>query len=292
MVRNGAIGGKANRIALVMGVLLGLATAVLVFVYLNQQSEEESTAVGPRQPVVMAKQAIPAGTRITAEMLEVRLVPTDLVLSNSFEATEPIADKVARFPIAAGEQVLATDVALSAVAVGSQATDVPLSFIVPPGMRAVSVPVSEVVSAGGLLRPGDFVDIIGIFDVVFYGVDADDPTSKEEVDKYVTMTVLQNVEVLAVAQTLEAVLPTTGGPEGSGADQRVPIERPEADPEATTVTLAVTPQEAQRLFMAEEKGELKLALRPLGETEELPLEPLADIDFLPPNLPAPFLGSR
>jgi len=287
MVRVGAIADKAHRLALLLGVLLGLLTAALVLIYLNQQGGQSGAAADPLKPVVVAKEDIPAATRITAAMVTVRQVPGELALPNAFEVVQPLLDRVTRFPISAGEQVLDTDLALSALATGERAGSVPLSFIVPPGKRAVSVPITEVSGAGGLIRPGDFVDVIGVFDVVFFGVDPANPTAKEEVKKYVAMTILQNVEVLAVAQTVEALIPTTDR-SGSDANQRLPIQRPGPEPKATTVTLAVTSQEAQKLFLAEEKGKLKLALRPLGETETPSLKPLPDIELLPPDLPSPF----
>lgn len=290
MVRNGAIGGKAHRLALALGLLLGLLTAVLVFVYLDQQGKG-GTVLGSLRPVVVAQGETPAATRLTADMLTVRQVPAELALPNSHETVAPLVGKVTRFPIAAGEQVLASDLAIAVVASSNKSNAVPLSFIVPPGKRAVAVLVSEVIGVGGLIRPGDFVDVIGVFDVVFFGVDPKNPSAKEEVEKYVVMTILQNVEVLAVGQTLEEVVSSTDRSDG-GAVQRLPIERPAPDPKATTVTLAVTPLEAQKLFMAEQKGKLKLALRPLGETETPSIRPLPEIDFLPQDLPSPFSRLR
>lgn len=290
MVRNGVMGRQGSRIALAIGILLGLVTAALVFIYLSQQGEETSIS-SPLRPVVVAKDGIAAGTRLTADLLTVRQVPADLALAGSFQGVQPLVGQVTRFPTAAGEQVLNSDIASASVLPGVKSGDVPLSFIVPPGKRAMSVAVSEVIGAGGLIRPGDFVDVIGIFDVVFYGIKPDNPVSKEEVDKYLVTTVLQNVEVLAVAQQLEEVA-SIGGKEGKEGEQRLPLSRPKPDPKAATITLAVTPEEAQRLFMAEQRGRLKLTLRPFGELKEAPLEPLPAREFLPKNLPAPFPGGR
>ncbi len=61
-------------------------------------------------------------------------------------------------------------------------------------MRAISINADQVLSAGGLVLPGDYVDIIGVFDVK--------SAEGTEEEAYLVRTVLQNVEVLAVAQTI------------------------------------------------------------------------------------------
>jgi hypothetical protein len=133
----------------------------------------------------------------------------------------------------------------------------------------VAIQVSEVIGVGGLLQPGDKVDILALFDKQTYGKDA-------------AFLLLQNVEVLAVAQTTltEAEEPTPlsrlSGPTPTPAAKATapPPARPtpKPQPQARTVTVAVTPEEAQRLALAEKTASLRLALRPVGETTvvELP----------------------
>jgi len=101
------------------------------------------------------------------------------------------------------------------------------------------------------------------------------------------MTILQNLEVLAVDQEVEQVVP-----EGSSADgtapadgdgtvsQRALIDRADPNPEATTVTLSVTPAEAQTLAMADEKATLRLSLRPFGEEQQASVSAMSDFEMV------------
>ena len=100
--------------------------------------------------------------------------------------------------------------------------------------RALSIAVDSVNSVSGLVRPNDHVDILGTFR--FPGGNQD-PTLDT-----VTLTVLQNVTVLAVGQKLA----------GAGDSRRSGY---------STVTVAVTPQEAELLVFAAQKGEITLTLR-------------------------------
>jgi pilus assembly protein CpaB len=273
--------GRPERLALLLALAFGAVAALLVAVAISSSggSGSEDGAV----PVLVAKQAINPGTTITADMVEVRQVPPAVAVEGALRSPELAVGRVARFPISAGEQVQARDVAAAAVTAGSVSTDMPLSYVIPKGMRAVSIPIDEASAAGGLIRPGDRVDIIGVFDVTLYGL-AGNPTEGTDFDKYLTMTVLQDVEVLAVAQ---AVTPVVVGEsqDGSGQAPRVPVQEVKPNPKAATLTLAVTPEQAQRLVWAQSKGELRVALRRFGETGEVPLRPATDTDFLPPVLP-------
>jgi len=270
---------------------LGLVSAVLVYVYLSQDGGDGRATAAVTKPAVVATEDISARTRITAEMVQVRSLAESAVHPEAFSSTDQLVGMVTRLPIAADEQILSSKVAAIATEVpwaGDE--ELPLSYVVPPGQRAVSVRVSEVTGAGGLILPGDFVDIIGIFDVVFYGIKEGDPTSQEEIEDYVAVTVLQNVQVLAVAQEVAESLPEGTDSDDTTDETSQPVlpNPGEPNPEATNVTLAVTPEEAQRLSLAEEMGVLKISLRPVGDTEEPTVPALTNPEILPTNLPNPF----
>ena len=76
----------------------------------------------------------------------------------------------------------------------------PLTYIVPEGMRAVAVNTKQVISAGGLVLPGDYVDVIFVAEVK---TDLPPPLDRS----HISQTILQNMEVLAVEQTVEDVVP-------------------------------------------------------------------------------------
>ena len=280
MMRKTAL-GKGNRGVLVLALFLGLLSAVLVFVYLSQSGGggEEAAPSGQTKAVVVASQDIAAGTRITEDMVRVKNVSSDAVVPQVLTSTDMVVGSVARFPITADEQILENRVAAGGITV-PKGEEIPLAYIVPEGKRAMAIKVEQVVSAGGLVVPGDYVDIIMVANIK-----SDLPPPLDETK--LSMTILQNVEVLAVDQEVEEVVP-----EGSSADgtapadgdgtvsQRALIDRADPNPEATTVTLSVTPTEAQILAMADEKATLRLALRPFGEEEQTSVNAMSDFEMV------------
>ena len=262
---------RRSGLILAFAVVLGVVAAVLVWGYMQQvQREAERIAqsgIGrpaevPNVPVVVAMQDIPVRTRITPSMVSVREMPATAKHANAFSQVKDVEGKVTKLPITAGEQVLSNKFA-------AQREEAGLAFTIPPSKRAVAIQVSEVIGAGGLIIPGDFVDVIGIFD-------------KDTMGKDMAVIILQNMEVLAVAQSIEGeVAPEAPkGPVQEVGDQLkapqptpTPVVKAKPQPQAKTVTLAVTPEEAQRLVLAEARGSLRLALRPAKEVTRVDLPP-------------------
>lgn len=247
MMRNRISGGKA---VLLLALFLGLISAVLVYVYLSQAGGEKTAASGDTKQVLVAREDIPVATRITDSMVELKAIPVEAVHPDSFSSTEGVVGNMARYPIAAGEQVLSDRVAASSMTL-PEGEELPLPYIVPEGKRAVSVSTSALIGAGGLMRPGDYVDVILTLNLG---------------DDQIGRIILQNLEVLALDQQVEKVAPKFE----EGQEERTPTGEGETKPEAVTVTLAVAPVEGEVLTVAEEcagnfGGRLALALRPFGE---------------------------
>ena len=201
--------------------------------------------------VVVAATDVQPRTLLKKEMLKIQMVAVDARHPRAFTAVDKLEGKVTRLAITAGEQVLDTKVFAEREESG-------LAFVIPPNKRAVSVGISEVIGSGGLIVPGDRVDVVAVFD-------------SQKMGKDLAAVVLQDVEVLAVAQMIlgeEPVSLSTKMSQQSGlfsqsAEQ--PRADPKAQPTAKSVTLAVGPDEAQRLILAEEKGKIRLALRAYGD---------------------------
>jgi pilus assembly protein CpaB len=285
----GMAAGRTNRRLMLLALFAGIVAAILIYTALSRGSEATSGADGAAStaPAVVAKQDIPARTKITSDMVEVRQMPTDDLSELAYTDLTQVVGRVSRYPIATNEQVLSTKV----VSLESAAeTGDSLSYVIPEGRRGISIEVNEVVSSGGLVLPGDYVDIIGVFDVTFSS--GDQETTE---DKYFSRIILQNIEVLAVAQTVVDTPPeagTTTGTDGetttTDADgQRVRNTEADPEPKASTVTLSVTPQEAQLLFLAEENGVLRLAVRPYGDAAVQDIPFVAETELIPANLPRP-----
>ena len=275
-----ATAGQSNRRFILLAVVLGLVGAILVYVAFSRDSSPDSSAGIPTTPVVVAKADIPARSRITASMIDVKLVAEDSASALSFNDPETVIGQVTRFPIAANEQVLSTKIV--SLAPNAQAGSRALSYVVPQGKRGFAINASQVQEAGGLVLPGDYVDVLVIYDVEFTSRAGD----KETEDNFLVQTIFQNIEVLAVSQTVVDLVPeatpTAGG-------QRARNSEAKADPEAITVTLALTSDQVQRMYLAESNGRVRLALRPFGDSEERPVDFITELELFPQNLPNPFL---
>jgi pilus assembly protein CpaB len=288
----GTAAGRTNRRLLLLALVAGVVAAILVYATLSRSSESTggASSAASMVPAVVARQDIPARTKITSGMVEVRQVPTDTHSELAYTDLSQVVGQVTRYPIATNEEMLSTKVVAleSAAATGDS-----LSYVIPEGRRAISIQVTQVVSSGGLVLPGDYVDIIGVFDVTFGAGD-----QETKADKYFSRIILQNIAVLAVAQTVVDTAPeaaaatgAAGGTATTGAasadEQMVRNTEASPEPKASTVTLSVTPQEAQLLFLAEENGVLRLAVRPYGDATVQDIPFVAATDLIPSNLPRP-----
>jgi len=253
--------GRVNRRFLLLAFILAILSAVLVYAAISRSDDGGGSGAG-EIPVVVAKAAIPAGTVITAGMLDVRQIPQTDVGDQAFSTAEGVIGQVARYPIAANEQILLSKVVGGTETLGSAV----LSNILEQGMRGMAITTSSVVGAGGLVLPGDHVDLLWV------------PSEIEE-DHPGSFLVAEDVEVLAVKQTLVDLPPTApglqeGGDEGT-VTQRVRGSEAEPIPDATTLTLMVTPEQAQMIFCAEAGGTLRLAVRAFGDTTPSGVPPAA-----------------
>jgi len=284
----GTAAGSTNRRLLLLALVAGIVAAILIYTALSRGSESTGSAgAASTVPAVVAKQDIPARTKITSGMVEVRQLPTDTHSELAYTDLSQVVGQVTRYPIATNEEVLSTKVvSLTSVAKTGES----LSYVIPEGSRAISIEVTQVISSGGLVLPGDYVDIIGVFDVTF---GSGDQEITEE--RYFSRIILQNIEVLAVAQTVVDTVPEAGTTTGTDGEttttdaggQRVRNTEASPEPKASTVTLSVTPQQAQLLFLAEENGVLRLAVRPYGDATVQDIPFVAETDLIPSNLPRP-----
>jgi len=264
----GSRGISTQRLVLWAGVVCGLLAAILVFVIV--QRSDASGSDGDRS-VVVAKQDIPVQSRLVADLLEVKTMPADEVNEEAFTARSQVVDRITGVAIAAGEQILPTMV--------SDRAGESLTFKISPGKRAVSINVKEAVTAGGNVQPGDEVDVVGIFALA---KDADvnsvlavfAPGMQPVVapaantDLNLTATILEGVKVLAVGQSLAE------SEEKSTTAATKPDTNAESQPKAKSVTLEVTPQQAQLLSLADELGVLRLAVRPFGDGGTVGIAPV------------------
>lgn len=242
--------GRLNRRFLMVALLLAGLSAALSYALLSRSSDDSTSSGGGGGgdvTVVVARVPIAERTLITDDMLDV--VDADRIATGAFTTREEVVGKVTKFPIEVNQQVIASAVVDTSQPVGDQA----LSLVVPFGKRAMSIRASQVATSGGLLLPGDWVDVV-------WGCCSD--------KLVVTKTLVKNVQVAAVAQSIVNSGPVTNATPGAddssnpiAADQGSPV------PDAATITLLLTPLESQQLFLSDQSGQLRVALRGPSDTD-------------------------
>jgi pilus assembly protein CpaB len=172
--------------------------------------------------LVVSVKPLSVGTTIKPEDVKVIKVPAAQFPVGGIANVEEAIDRPVVSNILLDEPIHEGRLATRGSGVG-------LAPIIPEGMRAVSLRVNEVVGVAGFVLPGMRVDILV----------TGRPTGGEQT---VTKTVLQNILVLSAGQTVE--------PE----DQARAIS-------VATVTLLVTPAQAEKLTLASNEGKVQLVLR-------------------------------
>lgn len=270
-----------NRLMIVAAVVFAALAAILLFVALqNGGGGGGGTAAVVSTDVVVAATNIDANTKITADMLELKSVSTDQALTGAYSSVDAAVGLPVRYPLQTGEQVTTSKVGLQAIA-----DEKDLALILQPGQRGFAVEATEVSAVGGLLLPGNFVDVIAVFGEETGGIEK-------------ASTVLQNIEVLGVAQEAQEPVPAaaSSGASAEGDDVEVGSgirgQRPEEverQPRARSITLAVTPEQAQLLasLQSQDDIDLWLSLRPVDDSESASLEETNLLEFHSPPLPEP-----
>lgn len=229
---------NSRRTTLLVAILLAIGTGWLTLTYVN--AIKRSSGSNEQRMVVVATADIPARTQITPAMLQRTVRPAS--------ATEP--DAISDPNVAAGALSLITIPAgaeLTASKIG-RPTDTGLPVRLDPGTRAVSIQVDKVKGISGLVQPGDRVDIIAI-------------PPRQGTEPPPAATILRGIKVLAVGVHLETTSATPSPDEQN----------------STTVTLQVTPRQADLLASADQNATLRLALR--SPREPLNSEPTEALHF-------------
>lgn len=208
------------------------------------------------RPIVISAMSIPARAHITAPMISTTTRPADQVQSDALGNPSDAVGKIAAIDIPEGGVV--TSSALT------KPTPPPVGLQVPPGMRAVSIPIDQVKGVSGLLHPGDRVDVMSV-----------PPRGDGDPRAY---SFLRDVLVLAIGG--DYVNPQTVAPQNGAPPAATP-----APVMAATVTLAVTPQQADLLASADLNTTLRLALRP--QNERAASQPVEPVMFPQPPKPGP-----
>lgn len=286
---------KIRIVLLVLAIIFGVAAVFGVMIYLNnvRQSVEEDTELAE---VLVAADDISKETPVermtTKELVEIKQVPKKYIVSGALVSLDKYSEYVAKDIILKGEQITPSKLV--------KLEDLRVSFTVPDGMVAVSIPFDEVRAVSNFLKSGDRVNVIATLepsaeDLVIFnkeilaqivfeseqmhrtGIEEgiqETPTdfgfpesfNLEESDYIVypsTKVLLWNVEVLYVGFQYADKITSDEEENLISEDEAEDIKE-----KIKTVTLALTPQQSEKLIFAQELGRTWLTLLPAGGIEE------------------------
>jgi pilus assembly protein CpaB len=209
-----------------MGAMLA---AIVVFSAIKRRESEVQRAMANTVEIVVAAHDISVGTKIEPGAVKLVRWSRDSVPQGAFTDPQAVAGSYAKSDFLANEPVVANDLFS-----GEKATGV-MPLLIPTGMRAMSVEVDEVSDIAGFVTPHSRVDVL----VAVAGTGPGEPSFSR--------IVLQNIEVLAVAQEIE-----------HAKDQPQVVK---------VVTLVVTPADAEKLTLASREGMLRLAMRNYSDSK-------------------------
>jgi len=233
---------KAARIV-VLTVAIGAGAVAALLAGRSEKPPEVKPEVAKAETVdvLVAKADIPMGQAVTPSDMQWQAWPASASSGNFIrknsrpQAIEDFAGWIVRVPFMAGEPIREAKL-VNAKGSGFMAA------ILPTGMRAVSTQISPETSAGGFILPNDHVDVI----LTRRDKDADKSGGG---DTKTSETVLSNIRVLAIDQTVE---------EKNG--QKVVVGK--------TATLELTPNQAETLVLSQQVGTLSLSLRSITDTQQ------------------------
>jgi len=218
-----------SRLLMIGVVALALGGFTSLLVLKNLRGSGGTVEAGTE--VVVAATDIQVGARVGENDIRLAKYPSTDLPQGYYSKRSQVLGRGVVVPISKGEFILPTKLAPENAGAG-------LPSLIPPGMRAVSVRVNEVVSVAGFVTPGTRVDVL------LTGT----PNGGNEPQ---TTTVLQNVAVIAAGHTLERT--------ATGEAQNTAV-----------ITLLVSPDDAQKLTLASSEGHIQLSLRnPLDTRQDL-----------------------
>lgn len=212
------------------------------FLYANTVAPKKEKMAG----IVVAAHDMPMGTLLRPADIKLVNYPADRVPKGAVLLMKDGVSRVALFPIATGEPLLASKLSAATSTEGVSST-------IEPGYRAVSVPITDATGVAGLIQPNSRVDVLF--------------TRPGTMTEASTSTILQNVKVLSTGRSLQT---------GAAVEPRA-VRSP-------VVTLVLLPHDAQKLELAKNEGKISLSLRnPLDASQSAPGAPMTT-EVLDPTL--------
>jgi pilus assembly protein CpaB len=221
---------------LVLAILIGALSAAMVYRYLRAQQAElaaaRSAGHAPTTDVIVASDVIPIGTRLAAGHLKAISWPADAQPDGALHDAAQAVGRIALVTLQKNQPVVQSQLTSESAGL--------LPLLITEGMRGMSVRVDQVTGVSGFVTPNSRVDVL-----VAGTVEGAEAGAGQRSKLF-----LQNIKVLAIGPTIEM------------KDDK-PVEVP-------TVTLLVTPADAEKLTLATRQEPVRLALRNYRDEEEVP----------------------
>lgn len=230
------------KIRTVLVVVLALICGASAMVGVSQlTSQHEDAPIVETEAVVIMSKNMPRGSVLSPEVVTVAQWPKGSAPQGALQTVEETDGRSVLVPLVAGEPVLQAKLASKDAGRG-------LAAMIPRGMRAFTINTSHVAAGvGGFILPGNHVDVL----LTTTSSGSQDPTGGGA-----TTTLLQNVQILAVAQRLDA-------PDTNKMDPK----------DLKSITVLVTPDQAAKLDLGMNKGILHLSLRNPEDDREADTRP-------------------
>lgn len=252
----------------IFALIAALCAGALLYFYLGNLEAQKQTQV-QYDTVVAAAADIPAYTTITSDMLTLQQIPQGYAHPLAARTTDEVVGLVTVSDIVAGEQIFPSKLKQFGE------TDSGLAYVVPEGMRAVTVSVDEVSGVAGFLKRGDYVDVISYTSTTFemkaadqaqIGTGTDQTTNPAQggSSQSTTLIAAQNVLIAAIGTSLTTAT-NTGDPATVGYN---------------SVTLILTPEDAMRVVQGSRSGALILILRASGDHAANTQDPVVNDSLL------------
>lgn len=224
-------GGRARAaIFLIVSVIAALLATVIIYQLISSYQKQLQEAQKPPETVdvVVAARDLYMGVSITEEDLFMTQIPPEYLPETVFTSKDQVVGRTPRERVLSNEFIRSERLADPDAGQG-------LNAIIPRGMRAISIDISDGRGGAGFIRPGNYVDVI-------VTILADESKGRP---KPITETLLQAVYVLAVNSKMSG--------QNGESDSRKRVK--------PSVTIAVTPEDALKMAHASEEGVLTLSLR-------------------------------
>lgn len=229
--------------------LLALGCGLVASVGITRVMAKRTTdapAAAEMETVIVAVQDLPLGDPINLQWVKEEDWPKGKVPPGAITRKEDLEKRRPKTRIFAGTVVLDNQL------FGKGEAENTVGQHIPPGYRVVPIEVNSVSGAGGMVRPGDRVDLLLSVQV----------NPGKHIHETSTRTILQDVKVFAVNDRFRL--------EDDESDKSIAIK---------TVSLLVTPEQAQKVTLATELGTIRLVLRSPEDQEQPKVGPSSPTDL-------------